>query len=114
MIYPIVKYGQRVLEMSAAPITVFDGDLEKLVADMFETMYAAPGVGLAASQIDQHIRLIVIDVSENNDQPLVFINPEVIAADGQPINQPLISQPRRYSLDRYFSAAGAFRIRPVS
>ena len=51
MIYPIVKYGQKVLETPAEPVTVFDGDLQKLVADMFETMYAANGVGLAAPQI---------------------------------------------------------------
>ena len=56
-------------------------EIRKLAADMLETMYAAPGVGLAATQVDQHIRLVVIDVSETRDQPLVLINPEIIARE---------------------------------
>ena len=55
--------------------------------DMFETMYAAPGIGLAASQVDDHRRFMVIDISEGNDQPLVFINPEIAEADGHQVYQ---------------------------
>ena len=85
MIYPIVKYGNHVLEKIAEPLTTFDGDLEKLVADMFETMYAASGVGLAAPQIGIPKRLCVIDVSAGEDpnQKLVLANPEVVSTEGK-------------------------------
>ena len=85
MIYPIVKYGQRVLEIPAEPITVFNGDLEKLVADMFETMYAANGVGLAATQIGIGKRLCVIDITSGEDPKakLVLANPVIVATDGR-------------------------------
>ena len=85
MIYPVVKYGQRVLETPAEPITVFNGDLEKLVADMFETMYAANGVGLAATQIGIGKRLTVIDITSGQDPKakLVLANPVIIATDGR-------------------------------
>jgi peptide deformylase len=89
MIYPIVKYGQEVLEKHAAPVTQFDGSLEKLVADMFETMYAANGVGLAAPQIGISWKLCVIDVSCGKDPKakLVLVNPEVIAAEGEQVEE---------------------------
>jgi peptide deformylase len=85
MIFPIVKYGQPVLEKGGEPITVFDGDLEKLVADMFETMYAAHGVGLAAPQIGIPKRLCVIDVSSNEHPAdrLVLANPVVVSTEGK-------------------------------
>jgi len=85
MIYPIVKYGQKVLETSAEPVTVFDGDLQKLVADMFETMYAANGVGLAAPQIGIARRLCVIDVTpgEKPDGKLVLVNPVIVSTEGK-------------------------------
>ena len=84
MIYPIVKYGQEVLEKVAEPVTAFDGDLEKLVADMFETMYAAHGVGLAAPQIGISKRLSVIDITSGKDPEakLVLANPVIIATEG--------------------------------
>jgi peptide deformylase len=78
----ILEYPDPRLRTRAQPVTVFDAALETLVANMFETMYAAPGVGLAATQVDVHKRLIVIDVSENKQQPLVFINPEILATEG--------------------------------
>ncbi|MGO8733088.1 MAG: peptide deformylase [Terriglobia bacterium] len=89
MIYPIVKYGQEVLERPAAPVTQFDGGLEKLVADMFETMYAANGVGLAAPQIGISWRLCVIDVScgKEPNARLVLLNPEVIAMEGEQVEE---------------------------
>src|SRR5436305_3631053 len=85
MIYPIVKYGNPVLEKPAAPVTEFDDDLKTLVADMFESMYEAKGVGLAAPQIGISKRLAVIDVSfkENPREKLVLANPEIIHTEGK-------------------------------
>jgi peptide deformylase len=89
MIYPIVKYGQEVLERRATAVTQFDGSLEKLVADMFETMYAANGVGLAAPQIGLSWKLCVIDVSCGKDPhaKLVLVNPEIVAAEGEQVEE---------------------------
>jgi peptide deformylase len=89
MIYPIVKYGQEVLERPAALVAQFDGSLEKLVADMFETMYAANGVGLAAPQIGISLKLCVIDVSCGHDPnaKLVLANPEIIAVEGEQVEE---------------------------
>ena len=85
MIYPIVKYGQEVLDKVAEPVSVFDGDLEKLVADMFETMYAAHGVGLAAPQIGISKKLCVIDITSGEDPnaKLMLANPLIIATEGK-------------------------------
>jgi peptide deformylase len=85
MIYPIVKFGDPVLETKAAPVTEFDVDLCKLLDDMFESMYAAHGVGLAAPQIGISRRIAVIDVTFKEDpkQKLVLINPEIIHTEGR-------------------------------
>jgi peptide deformylase len=85
MIYPIVKYGNPVLERPAEPVTNFDEELKKLVEDMFESMYEAKGVGLAAPQIGISKRLAVIDVSFNEDPEarLVLANPEIIHKEGK-------------------------------
>lgn len=85
MIYPILKLGNPVLEKAAAPVTDFDGNLKKLVDDMFESMYAAHGVGLAAPQIGISKRLAVIDVTfkEDPDARLVLANPEIVRVDGR-------------------------------
>ena len=85
MIYPIVKYGNPVLEKPAAPVTNFDDELKKLVEDMFESMYAAKGVGLAAPQIGISKRLAVIDVTfkEDPNAKLVLANPEIIHTEGK-------------------------------
>jgi peptide deformylase len=85
MIYPIVKYGNPVLEKPAEPVTKFDDELKKLVEDMFESMYAAHGVGLAAPQIGISKRLAVIDTSfkEDPEMKLVLANPEIIHAEGK-------------------------------
>ncbi len=77
---PILRYPDSRLHKVAKPVLAFDDRLKKLIADMAETMYEAPGVGLAATQVDVHERLIVIDVSETRDQLLVLINPEIIWA----------------------------------
>jgi peptide deformylase len=71
--------GDPVLRETASPAEVFDDALRRIVDDMLETMYAAEGVGLAATQVDVHERVIVIDVSDTRDQPLVLINPELVA-----------------------------------
>jgi peptide deformylase len=75
---PILCYPDPKLHTVAKPITAFDDRLKTLVADMLETMYEAKGIGLAATQVDAHERLIVIDVSEERDQPMVLINPELV------------------------------------
>ena len=89
MIYPIVKYGREVLEKPGNPITEFNGDLEKLVADMFETMYAANGVGLAAPQIGLPLRLCVIDTSVGEDAGarLVLANPVLVTTEGEQVQE---------------------------
>ena len=89
MIYPIVKYGQPVLEKPAQPVAAFDGELEKLVADMFETMYAAHGVGLAAPQIGIPKRLCVIDTSSGQDlsAKIVLANPIVVSREGRQLHE---------------------------
>ena len=78
----ILRYPDARLHKLAAPVTVFDQSLKRLVADMAETMYAAPGIGLAATQVDVHKQLIVIDVSERRDSLVVLINPEIVDASG--------------------------------
>ncbi|HYE25554.1 MAG TPA: peptide deformylase [Clostridia bacterium] len=85
MIYPIVKYGDPVLEIPAKPVTEFDGKLQKLVDDMFESMYAAQGVGLAAPQIGISLRLAVIDITfkEDPSAKLVLANPQIIKIEGR-------------------------------
>ena len=85
MIYPVVKYGDAVLEKTTEPVEKFDEELAKLCEDMFESMYAANGVGLAAPQIGLGRRLAVIDVTvgKNPEAKLVLANPEIIHAEGE-------------------------------
>ena len=80
---PILRYPDKRLHKVAAPVTQFNDALKALVADMAETMYAAPGIGLAASQVDKHIQLVVIDVSETQNKLQVFINPTIIWASDE-------------------------------
>jgi len=80
---PILEYPDPRLKKVAATVTAFTPEIGKLVRDMAETMYAAPGVGLAATQVDVHKRVIVIDISETKDDLLVLINPEIVAAEGE-------------------------------
>jgi peptide deformylase len=79
----ILEYPDPRLKKVATPVTSFTPEIERLVADMAETMYAAPGVGLAATQVDVHKRIIVIDISDTKDQLRVFVNPELVAAEGE-------------------------------
>jgi peptide deformylase len=80
---PILEYPDPRLKKVAAPVAAVTPEIRKLVRDMAETMYAAPGVGLAATQVDVHKRVIVIDTSEQKDELRVFINPELLAAEGE-------------------------------
>ena len=82
MVLPILEYPDPRLKKVAAPVTAFGPEIQRLVRDMAETMYAAPGIGLAATQVDVHKRIIVIDISEARDDLRVFINPEILAAEG--------------------------------
>ncbi len=86
-ILTILEYPDPRLRKVAAPVDAVTPDIERLVRDMAETMYAAPGVGLAATQVDVHKRIIVMDVSEARDVLRVFINPEILAADGEAENE---------------------------
>ena len=85
MVYPIVKFGDPVLERKAAPIAVFDDALQQLIADMFESMYAAQGVGLAAPQIGIGKRIAVIDTTfkEDPNAKLVLVNPVIVRTEGK-------------------------------
>ncbi len=80
---PILRYPDPRLHKKAAPVTLVDEKIRKLAADMAETMYAAPGIGLAATQVNQHIQLIVMDVSEDKSQLKTFINPEILQRSGE-------------------------------
>jgi peptide deformylase len=79
----ILKFPDPRLRTRAQPVTCFDARLSTLIDDMFETMYAAPGIGLAATQVDVHQRLIVIDISNERNEPVVLINPEILAREGE-------------------------------
>jgi peptide deformylase len=79
---PILEFPDPRLRTKAAPVSVVDEELRLLIDNMFETMYAAPGIGLAATQVNVHKRVLVIDISQDHDQPLVLINPQIIARQG--------------------------------
>ena len=94
----ILEYPDPRLRTRAQPVTQFDVELAKLVDDMFETMYTAPGIGLAATQVDVHKRVIVIDVSKDHDQPLTFINPEILTREGEEVSEEgCLSVPENYA-----------------
>ena len=82
-VLPILKYPDQRLHRVAAPVGKVDDRIRQLVRDMADTMYAAPGIGLAATQVDVHERVIVIDVSDTHDELRVFINPEIVEASGE-------------------------------
>ena len=84
---PIIEFPDPRLRTVAKPVEQVDDALRQLVADMFETMYEAPGIGLAATQVDVHKRLLVLDVSEDKSQPMVFINPEILDKQGSQVYQ---------------------------
>lgn len=83
----IIHYPDRRLHTIAKPVAQVDERIRKLVADMAQTMYAAPGIGLAATQVDVHQQVIVIDISETHDDLCVFINPKLLKADGSAVHE---------------------------
>jgi peptide deformylase len=79
----ILEYPDQRLRNRAQRVTQFDAELGRLIDDLFESMYAAPGIGLAATQVDVHKRVLVIDISDARNEPLVFINPEILSKEGE-------------------------------
>jgi peptide deformylase len=95
----ILRYPDARLHRVATPVTVFDDSLKRLVADMSETMYAAPGIGLAAIQVDVPKQVIVVDVSERRDTLVVLVNPEIVEGTGvSDIEEGCLSVPGIYEL----------------
>jgi peptide deformylase len=84
---PIIEFPDPRLRTVAKPVAAVDGRIRTLIADMFQTMYDAPGIGLAATQVDVHERLLVLDVSEDRSAPMVFINPVITASEGSQVYQ---------------------------
>lgn len=82
-VLPLLHYPDQRLHTVAKPVAQVDDSIRRLISDMAETMYAAPGIGLAATQVDVHRRVIVVDVSEHGDCLQVFINPVLISKDGE-------------------------------
>ena len=95
---PILSFPDPRLRTIAKPVEEVTDDIRQLAADMFETMYEAPGIGLAATQVDHHIQLIVMDLSEDKNQPMVFINPKVtpLTEDKLPYEEGCLSVPQIY------------------
>jgi peptide deformylase len=89
LLRPILRYGDRPLHSAAAPVTTFDGDLQRLIDDMIETMYAAPGIGLAATQVGVPLRVFVVDLSVGRDpsQLIAMINPEFVEREGMQLEE---------------------------
>ena len=79
----ILHFPDPRLRTKAQPVTEFDPALATLASDMLETMYEAPGIGLAATQVDRHIRMLVMDISEDKSQPRVLVNPEIVSSEGE-------------------------------
>ncbi len=95
----ILRYPDARLHKVAAPVTVFDESLKVLVRDLAETMYAAPGIGLAATQVDIHKQVIVVDVSERHDSLVVLVNPEIVESSGiSDIEEGCLSVPGIYEV----------------
>jgi peptide deformylase len=89
MLRPIVRYGTSVLQKPAATVTAFDADLQRLIDDMIDTMYAAPGIGLAATQVGVPLRVCVIDLSvgKRGGELHVLVNPEFVERDGMQLEE---------------------------
>jgi peptide deformylase len=106
---PILEFPDPRLRTRADPVTQFDARLSALIDDMFETMYAAPGIGLAATQVDVHQRLIVIDISETKDQREVFINPQILSRSVELTEEGCLSVPQVFE---EVERAARVRVRP--
>ena len=84
---PILRYPDPRLHTKATPVAVVDAAIRKLASDMLETMYEAPGIGLAATQVNVHKRVLVLDVSEDKSQSMVFVNPEILWREGECVGE---------------------------
>ena len=94
----ILEYPDPRLRTKAQPVAVFDEALQTLIDSMFETMYAAPGIGLAATQVNVHKQLLILDISEEKNQPLVLVNPKIVAQEGsQTYQEGCLSVPGIYA-----------------
>ena len=108
----ILEYPDPRLRTKAAPVERVGAELGRVIDDMFETMYAAPGIGLAATQVDYHKRLVVMDVSEDKSKPLVLINPEIIERSGEiEIEEGCLSVPGVF--DTPTARSGKVRVRAL-
>ena len=106
---PILEYPDPRLRIRAEPVTKFDIELKTLVDDLFETMYSAPGIGLAATQVDVHQRVLVCDVGVDSKQPYCLINPEIVSAEGQTnAEEGCLSVPEYYD---FVDRAAVIRVR---
>jgi peptide deformylase len=83
----ILHYPDPRLHTVAKPVTEFDDGLRRLAADMAETMYAAPGIGLAATQVDRHVRMVVVDISEDKSHLLTLVNPRIVMKEGEAVRE---------------------------
>lgn len=99
MILPILEFPDPRLRTKAKPVAVVDGAIRQLADDMVETMYDSHGIGLAATQVDKHIRLLVLDISEEKNRPQVFINPEIVPLTDEkaPYDEGCLSVPGFYA-----------------
>jgi len=97
---PILHFPDPRLRTKAKPVAVVDDHIRQLIKDMFETMYDAPGIGLAATQVNHHIRVVVMDISEEKNQPLVFINPKItpLTEEKAPYEEGCLSVPSVYDV----------------
>ena len=106
---PILEYPDPRLRIRAEPVTKFDSELKTFVADLFETMYSAPGIGLAATQVNVHKRILVCDVGVEGKQPYCFINPEIVHAEGKTnAEEGCLSVPEYYD---FIDRAALIRVR---
>jgi peptide deformylase len=105
----VLEYPDPLLRIRAEPVTKFDTELQRFVADLFETMYAAPGIGLAATQVNVHKRILVCDVATEGKQPYCLINPEIVHAEGKTNSEEgCLSVPEFYD---YVDRAALIRVR---
>lgn len=97
-ILEVLRFPDERLRTVAKPVEAFDDALQTLTQDMLETMYDENGIGLAATQVNEHQRVVVIDVSEERDQPMILVNPEIVAKDGSTVSEEgCLSVPHSYA-----------------